>query len=716
MEPIKIMLENFFSYKRAEIDFSLFSKALITGSIDNDPEQSNGSGKSSLFHAIEWALFNKTRQKKVDDVVYFGENQAIVEFEFALKNDRYKIIRRRSKVSNESAVSLHMFGGGDWHDQSGTIPSETNDKIKNLIGADYDVFINSIYFKQNQSSLFIDMDSNSRKNLLKKMMKMERWDQYQAASKIKAKELDVKYEENLKIVEKLSKVYDNIKENETNIEAKKLQLEEQKTNYQTLLADLQILTAKKNEMNIDTLNDKIDGLKIEIEKLKKDGKNNKQKFDTNKELIFKLEKDILLLDNDIETEKTAADNFAEMLSKLKTQDLDTKTLEQEIITIKSALSYSKDKINDLSSNDAAEGECPICLADITKDNLEHIHKIKEEKIKEHKLLTNTNKEKLKITQEAHDTIIKTIEKIKQLDTKIAATTNKITAIKNDKQAKSDKIINSKRENEILHSYLTDIQKKLTDNKTELEKAEELLLKQKDKSIEEEIAEKDKSSRKLSVEIDKNSVALGSLLKEKDTLGEDKKLYEETKSKINDINNNKIAYEQLTRFFGKHGIQSLLMDNIINEIESHANDILALICNKPTLIQLKNQKRRNGESFAEDLEVDIITDGSVKTIESLSGGESFRVGLALRIALSEVISKRNGGELKFLLLDEIDSQLDKKGKSKVFDYVINGLEKKFKIMVITHDDNLKQLFTDVISITKINDESVLTQIKQESVLV
>jgi len=59
MKPLFLKLENFFSHKQSEIDFKQFDSALLLGSIDGDYSKSNGSGKSAIFEAILWCLFNK---------------------------------------------------------------------------------------------------------------------------------------------------------------------------------------------------------------------------------------------------------------------------------------------------------------------------------------------------------------------------------------------------------------------------------------------------------------------------------------------------------------------------------------------------------------------------------------------------------------------------------------------------------------------------------
>jgi DNA repair exonuclease SbcCD ATPase subunit len=57
-----------------------------------------------------------------------------------------------------------------------------------------------------------------------------------------------------------------------------------------------------------------------------------------------------------------------------------------------------------------------------------------------------------------------------------------------------------------------------------------------------------------------------------------------------------------------------------------------------------------------------------------------------------------------MMDEVNSPLDRFGVETLFVSVIKSLEDKYKIMVITHDESLKEKFDNVIDVTKVNGES------------
>ena len=81
-----------------------------------------------------------------------------------------------------------------------------------------------------------------------------------------------------------------------------------------------------------------------------------------------------------------------------------------------------------------------------------------------------------------------------------------------------------------------------------------------------------------------------------------------------------------------------------------------------------------------------------------------MSLALRIALSDLSSRYGGSHLEFLLLDEVNSPLDRYGVETLFVSVIRSLESQYKMLVITHDETLKEKFENTINVTKVNGDS------------
>ncbi len=154
-----------------------------------------------------------------------------------------------------------------------------------------------------------------------------------------------------------------------------------------------------------------------------------------------------------------------------------------------------------------------------------------------------------------------------------------------------------------------------------------------------------------------------------------------------------VYEELRLAFGREGVQALLIDTILPQIEQEANSLLARMTEGRMTLNLESQRplRSQKGQFAETLEIKVSDELGHRSYEMFSGGEAFRINLALRIALSKVLANRTGAPLPTLFIDEGFGTQDSAGREQILD-VLSTLEQDFKcIIVITHLEELKDYF-------------------------
>jgi exonuclease SbcC len=85
----------------------------------------------------------------------------------------------------------------------------------------------------------------------------------------------------------------------------------------------------------------------------------------------------------------------------------------------------------------------------------------------------------------------------------------------------------------------------------------------------------------------------------------------------------------------------------------------------------------------------------------SGGEAFRINFAIRIALSQVLAKRSGAKLQTLIIDEGFGSQDNEGRHRLIDVIAQIKNDFAKILIITHLDELKEMFPARIEVEKTN---------------
>ncbi|MGB9724270.1 MAG: AAA family ATPase [Chloroflexia bacterium] len=159
------------------------------------------------------------------------------------------------------------------------------------------------------------------------------------------------------------------------------------------------------------------------------------------------------------------------------------------------------------------------------------------------------------------------------------------------------------------------------------------------------------------------------------------------------------YEELTLALGKRGVQAMLIETAVPEIEREANELLARMTDGEMAVQLAMQRETKQGTVVETLDINVSDSRGTRPYENFSGGEKLRINLALRIALSRLLSRRAGASLQTLVIDEGFGTQDAEGRLRLVE-AIQSVEKEFeRILVITHLQELKDLFPVRIEIAK-----------------
>ena len=163
---------------------------------------------------------------------------------------------------------------------------------------------------------------------------------------------------------------------------------------------------------------------------------------------------------------------------------------------------------------------------------------------------------------------------------------------------------------------------------------------------------------------------------------------------------KNIYEKLIVAFGKNGIQALIIENALPEVEEEANNLLAKLTNNGTQITIESLRDLKSGRLKETLEIKISDELGVRDYEMYSGGEAFRIDFSLRIALSKLLAGRAGTKLRTLVIDEGFGTQDEEGLDNIVQAIQSISDDFDKILVITHLETLKDAFPVRIEVTKL----------------
>ena len=733
MIPSRLVLENFISHVYSEIDFSKFDAALLVGAHSGNPYVSNGVGKSAIFDGMRWALTNKSRFNTKDKVVKRGKALCKVTFEFIIDDEVYRIVRHINKLSGITDVSFYKKVGEKWEDDGLTCdtPTATNRKITEIIKMSDDTFVNSVYFKQNDISGFASATTAKRKEILKEVLQIGIWDEFQQMAKESMKQYETQrdnLEERLKIIGNI-----DLQKEENVIKVKGLEIQVDKANKEIealdvglnkqkqLISNLETVIAQKGGFDLLKLKEEKKSISFRANEIKQKRSELKEQVKVNNEAILKTTEEcqglgvkLIKLSKKVSKVSRLGDKkIQEIFAKFKIEKSSDSQLSQtELDKKRNSLLEHRDTLNalrqDLNNiNTIKPGkECPTCLSTIDnpkdiaqrrKDRKKVIKsQIQEEEVIVEKLSTDIGKEQA-VIERAKEALVELERTELMIDKKMSVYSD------------------ATHRNEVIHMELKNLGISWKKLREEYDKTKDIL-----NAIKEDMdiyveLEKVKTERNnISQKID---ICKKGLLELSIQHGMVKGYGEELERRNSErvVINNQLSmvlreinvYKNLSKAFGKDGIQAIIVENVTEDLKKYANLVLKQICNDPMTLDFVTQKQTGVGSWKEQFDIKISIGSSELDFDDLSGGEQVRISIALRLALSQLLMRRIGSNVKFLLLDEVDQALDRQGIDALSTAILS-LSKNLKILVITHNEAMKEKFENIITIQKGASGSVLKQ--------
>ena len=504
MKPIRLELKEFGPYKNEIIEWDKIINEpifLITGK--------TGSGKSTLFDAITYALYNKTTGGK--DIASLRRKTALdkdktqVNFDFELSEKKYRIERTLAylKAGNKNLTSgkvALMQYNGEKLEVIATKEQEVKEKVEELIGLDDKQFCQIIILPQGKFKEFLLSKSSEKKETLRSLFNtyfyqkfveqlQEQAKKLDSSHKQKEKELITRFEQ-FNIEEELTKfeylkdenfeeilgIINSQEEIIKNEKKELLKLERSFSKEKENFIELSKLNdkfsqLKSNKSELEELSKKEDyysRLKLEVEKLKELQKS-KDKIIEYGTLLNKLsqlrkfEKDLLI---DTEKYKLDLENNKKLELELNVKKTDIEELRKETIDYKffynnlNELNLAKTNI-EIYSKTLEE----LTLKKETYKELDSSLKVAKESyledIEEKNILESSiGKLKLEVLKKEQD-----VEKLEEYNNKLSEVNDKSVKLTIDKKQLEEleierkkleqevELLNKNKEQEILNDFL-----------------------------------------------------------------------------------------------------------------------------------------------------------------------------------------------------------------------------------------------------------------------
>lgn len=707
MIPTKLKLSNFTSYGSdvPELDFTRFHLAAISGS--------NGAGKSSLLDSITWCIWGTSRLgDNADSLIHSGAQNMSVEIMFSLDDNNFTVKRTRNAKSGGSTTL--EFLSGTHNLTEGTIKA-TQQKIIDTLHLSFETFTNSAFLRQGHADEFTTKGPSDRKRILADILGLTHYDTLEEKVKTKIKEIQSKLQlldyQVLEIEAELTqkeertekkrfaeevilKLESEIKELEEKLKSKRSQKETLNlASEQRVKLEQNYLQNKKELEEIisqgKTRKEKIDQITKQLEELKdidlklsqlKSLETEKSKQEKAKAEKLELEKKLSILQGNINLKKQQSEQLAKEIEKLNAQLINSNKTGAKCPTCGQEIGkLEKDHVKTELSN-----QIEILKKDLAKINFKTEEKEKETFENAIKTSDFDSAKYLQITTKLID--LEKLQQQKELKVSLQATLEseqKVVVEMRTLYANKNKQVT---EQEIELKKYPDLSNQLSFLNKEIIEIENLL------------------NTKRQEEKEANGI-LGQI---NELISRTAQLEKTQKIKVDEktsLKSEKSSLEELALAFGKKGIQAMIIETAIPEIEDEANRLLDKLSDGRMKIRLETQRETKtkvagGErGIVETLDIIISDEMGERPYEAYSGGEQFRVNFAIRLALSKLLTHRAGAKLQFLVIDEGFGTQDAQGRARIVE-AIDAIKDDFeKILVITHLEELKEEFPTRIEVSK-----------------
>lgn len=710
MKYIKsVSIKNFFSYGPQEtvIDLSGNGITNISGA--------NGVGKSTIIEAMLFALYGKTRQEKVADVVNRSVGKDCkVSVEFVGDDDEvYKVLRYRAHTTHKDKV--YLFKGDK--DISSKNTSDTNEQIIDYFGMPYVAFVNSTVFSTEFYSNFFAANNTDRLNIFENILSLKEISYFYEEVKKIIKEIEEsEIESKMKYTESNTKVesaQENLDTYNKQAKEKLLQLKSEKEDAQKAIEEAKVALKELGAIDVVAEKAKLSNTTLNEEYEKQINEKKKLHDELNAFNTFPEEESELLVkygDFDFNDNKKKEEKYKSDLETIRTREsgIDKAKLQldssmEKIRTLKSQKESSEKDLEKQKKDleKVKDAICPYCGNKMDAEETAKKREIIDKKIKElegdiEDFEKQLKEEKVNLTEfkDTYDTLLADVNLIREnLDKNFVANSDLIkekylNALKHKTEFDKTYEENCKKQKELLIEIDELKEKK---SKLEISKYTESYL----NSIEEEIKKQEDIIAKSNTTIASVNAAVKSTY-DKDYVEKIKSDIESLKEKavfakeqLEVIEDDKKHYEYLKECCSNksNGFKKFFIGEMIPVFNEKINQYLPFFFNN----------KKIEVSFDKDLVETIKCDGQKITYASLSCGQKTRMEIAAAFALfglSRVFFSNQSG---LLIVDELlDRGLDEFG-IKASLSILEGFAQDSKVYVISHNKTVTENITDVIEV-------------------
>jgi DNA repair protein SbcC/Rad50 len=192
MIPLRVQLKGFLCYKeQQEVSFDGAALWMLAGL--------NGSGKSTVFDAVTYALFGHHRGGGHDahELINKDSDRASVAFEFSLDGERYQVhrtLQRTRQAKSKATQQIYRWSPLDsWEALEGTnLRAGFDEWVEQNIGLSYETFTSSVLLLQGKAEKLLDSTAKGRFEVLAGIVDLGRYENLHRRADEQRKDLEAR--------------------------------------------------------------------------------------------------------------------------------------------------------------------------------------------------------------------------------------------------------------------------------------------------------------------------------------------------------------------------------------------------------------------------------------------------------------------------------------------------------------------------------------------
>jgi len=645
---------------------------------------------------LTFALYGKAsatelRELGEDSLINDRANEAYVSATFEKDNNTYTVertIRRRgpSKAQLTSPILPKPI----------VDVKAVNSKIESLLGMDYETFISSTIIRQDEMDRLTARRPAERKEILANIFGLQTYEAMRERAHDKAWEI----KNRIATLEERKKILEEKIQQEEHLKEKLARHEEEIRNLKEKCSDKED-EKKKIEIKLDELQK----MKTEHDRIDSEVKSLTEQLRRDESRLEDLKKDIEEVNRateKLETLKPLQEERARLKQELEILTQQRDQLKLNITKLDEKMLEIKNRIQEETENyrrikEYKIPECPICKRPLDEPHRSKLLKDYESRIaqlnKDHENLASqaqniqrTLEEKLHPSILERQAALKEMEKLDEEIGRLAATAGRMPQLMEDER----RLITLINENKI---KIKEFEERLRILKPTIESY---------RSLEDERRMVEEDLRRIERDLGVEKANRDRAKKDLAEIQQAKTEHERIVEQIGQEDRLRAAYEYLEkRVFHKDGIPTAILREIIPEIEREASKILRDLSGGRMDIRFSLGRKTKAGKTTEELIIEAVDQTGSHPVSRYSGGERMRINLALRLGVSEVITKRSGykGRIETLIIDEGFGPLDEDGRRATVE-ILQTLRQRFrKIIVISHIDDVREAFESRLLIDK-----------------